>query len=682
MVNDQPAWWRPLLARAGERLERASRGKRWWLGLGAALLLVSLVGAALPSRSLAPVTPALVLWTTVTGLALARALWRRLTYRIGVRLFFSYLVIGVTPFALAGALALVTGYMLTGQYASTRLRSTMVDEYDGFVQLVSAASDSNFAQGLEVLREGCRRAAQRGLTLEWVLQDGARVETSSGQLAAQLPPWVGEEPWAGPAIWDGRPVAAAGVRRGGRGAAVFVPLDIAAARVLPRDDWYEVRFVISGSGENASLNITVGSDTHEGLRGRSVDGRPATPQGVDERWLDVEIGLSGLWSERWVVWFAASPEAREWAGEATQGGRRVVALLKVSPRGAFRDLFGAGPYQLADKVVTALGVIGAALLALYALAVSLAAWMIVAIARSTARLTRGARAVATGDLGYRIPVKRRDQLGELAVAFNNMTDAVTRMLADVREKERLTQELALAREIQRSLLPDTSLRHGALAMAAHFRPAAEIGGDFFDAIRLGNEALLVAVGDVAGHGLHTGLHMAMVKATLAALAREGHRGADLMRRLNELIRMESSARPMVTLVTAEIDAAAQKVCLTSAGHPPAFLLHDGEAREISLPALPLGFASSGAPASITFAFAPGDRLVLYSDGLVEARRGDGEPFDYPRLAVTLANSATRDAEDVIAACLEALDGHLAGTPVSDDVTLVVVQRVLPLSTAP
>ncbi|MEP0774299.1 MAG: PP2C family protein-serine/threonine phosphatase [Acidobacteriota bacterium] len=667
------------------------------------LALLVAWGALLPAAAPGPARPLFTLWLVLTGLALARRIWRRLTYRIGVRLFLSYLVIGITPFLLMATLAFLLGYMLTGQYAAARLRSTLAGEYERLVQLAHSACNAEFRQVQAVLEEGARQAAERGLTLEWVVRDGERLATNSQRQALDVPVWAEEDPWAGAAVVDGgHAVAAAAVRQGRRAVAVFFPFDAAAVRSLVREQWFEARLVNTGkeSAGGFNLQVNVGGKGKEEARptGSEPRGAPVTNLEVsiggtrrtergevegggeplevsDREWLDTRIGEGGgLWAGRWVVWFSILPEARGWREEGE--GKRIVALLRVSPRGAFQDLFASGSYKLAEDVMTTLKLTGGVLLALYCLAVALAAWMIVTIARSTARLTRGAREVGQGNLAYRIPVKQRDQLGDLAVAFNRMADSVEGMLADVREKERLAQELALAREIQESLLPHTSLRVGTLAVAAHFRPAAEIGGDFFDVIRLPGGSLLVAVGDVAGHGLPTGLHMAMVKAALAALVGEGRRGTDLLDRLNRFLRAGGAARRMVTVAVAEIDTGARQVRLTNAGHPPPFVLAGGEVREVEAASLPLGFSWYDPPASATVSFAPGDLLVLYSDGLVEARPPGGEPFGYEGLRATLLGAAGSTGEGVLGACLAAVEEHLGGAPLPDDVTIVVVEHLV------
>ncbi len=313
--------------------------------------------------------------------------------------------------------------------------------------------------------------------------------------------------------------------------------------------------------------------------------------------------------------------------------------------------------------------------ALYLIAVGFAAVMILRIATAAGRLTRGARAVAAGDLDHRIPVKRRDQLGDLAVSFNAMTESVRGMLSDVAEKERLAGEMELAREIQESLLPPRELTSGPLAVVAHFRPAAEVGGDYFDVVKVAPGRIVVAIGDVAGHGLPTGLLMAMVKAAVAALAGEGRRGRDLLERLNRLLLGQSLRQRMVSLAIAEIDSAAGRLEITSAGHPPGVLVaSDGTTEEILLGSLPLGHPWPDPPPSRTLAFPPGSRLLLYSDGLVEGRNAAGEPFGYEALHAVLAAHRDASPRDLVAAVLGALDRHLGGAPLTDDLTIVLVEH--------
>jgi sigma-B regulation protein RsbU (phosphoserine phosphatase) len=303
-----------------------------------------------------------------------------------------------------------------------------------------------------------------------------------------------------------------------------------------------------------------------------------------------------------------------------------------------------------------------------------AATIILSITRSVRRLSAGAAAVERGNLDHRVPVKRRDQLGDLARSFNHMTDSVQSMLAAVAEKERLAHELELAREIQESLLPARFLELGPVSVNASFQPAAEVGGDYFDVFPLADDRLVLAVGDVAGHGLHTGLLMASLKSSVAALVHEGYTGQELIEKANHLLLAQGRGRVMVTLSVVQIDPVAGRLELANSGHPPAFLVGpSGEVEELMAGSVPLGTRLC-CPVSLRRAFAPGTRLFLYSDGLVEAVSKRGEPFGYDRLADVLRSNAGRSGKALIATILEALGEYTAGTPLADDLTLLVVER--------
>ena len=310
----------------------------------------------------------------------------------------------------------------------------------------------------------------------------------------------------------------------------------------------------------------------------------------------------------------------------------------------------------------------------YGLAMALAGTMILSITRSTSRLSAGARAIERGDFDYRVPVKRRDQLGDLARTFNHMTDSVQSMLADVAEKERLATELELAREIQESLLPASHLDVGPASVRATFQPAAEVGGDYFDVFPISDERLVVAIGDVAGHGLSTGLLMASLKSSVAALVHEGYGGQDLIHKVNRLLMDHGQARTMVTLAVVEIEYGAGRLILTNAGHcPPLLVGPAGDSEELMASSLPMG-SRLCKPASLERSFQPGSRLVLYSDGVVEAMSPDGEPFGYERLREVVDGAADASGASLTASVLEVLAEHADGVAAADDLTILVVER--------
>ncbi len=653
--------------------------------------LAALALAALAARLAAPGSDAAGLLLVLTCLAAlpfafwsVRWLWRRLTYRVGVRLFISYLLIGLTPFALFAGVALVAGYVLVGQFAATHVRGD-VDRVSGSMSERAASAARELAAGrAERARELLERPGGNeagGLREAWVLADGGREWRSPNAAEFPVPRWVGEDGWRGEVVAGASAFLVAAQRRGEAVAALLVPLDLGNARALPARSWYEVRFVSDvraavTQGAAARRTAVVTADqTDKGATVR-INGRPVPETQVERGWLAAKPPGGSRWQRLRTLWIWIAGTPRDAGTGKAIDHARVLAVIKLSPHGAFADLFGSsdrlnseirghrqGPWPASSRMI-------------YLIAVGFAVVMILRVTRATARLTRGARAVARGDLEQRIPVKQRDQLGDLAMSFNAMTASVKTMLVQVAEKERMAREMELAREIQSSLLPPSELSSGPLSVWAHFRPAAEVGGDYFDLFPLAPGRLVVTVGDVAGHGLHTGLLMAMVKSAVATLVEEGHTGRALLERLNRLLLGQPIKQRMVSLAVAEIDVARAEVEITSAGHQPAMVLGvDGCAEEVLLASLPLGHPWPDPAPTKTLPFGPGSRLVLYSDGLVEARNAEGVPFGHDRLRDALLANREAPARDLVGILLAELERHTSGEPLADDLTVVVVEHL-------
>jgi serine phosphatase RsbU (regulator of sigma subunit) len=639
----------------------------------------------------------LVVFTCLAAVPLAfwsvRWVWRKVTYRVGVRLSISYLLIGLTPFLLMAILAALAGYILVGQYGSMRLGQEL-DALGGQLAVrVAAAVQELGATGPQpaAVRVGAPVGA-KGSRFTWVLAQGRRVWRSQGGQDLPVPVWAQEGSWRGTVV-VGKALAMAAIeRRADTIAALLVPLDAANAPTVVQAQWLQARFAtgrslakVAGRKERpATVTISQSDTTHE--RVLRVGGEIVPPEEIEPGWLGgKESGATGAephgpsvagdrWRRMQVTWLRVLEAPRNWSDGSSTNGMHAGAVMKVSLGGAADDFF-AGTRKMGGEVRTALTASTLAFGVIYLIALSFAGVMILSVARSTARLTRGARAVARGDLDHRIPVKRSDQLGDLAVSFNSMTESVRTMLLQVAESERMAREVELAREIQESLLPPSELSSGPLSVWAHFRPATEVGGDYFDLFPLSPSRLVVAVGDVAGHGLHTGLLMAMVKSAVATLVQEGHTGHVLLERLNQLLLGQPIRHRMVSLALAEIDAPRGTIEVTSAGHPPGMLLaNEGEVEELLLSSLPLGHRWPEPPPSHTREFAPGSRLLLYSDGLVEARSADGRPFGYEPLREVLRIHRGAPGSTLIGAVLAALDQHLAGQPLTDDLTLLLVEH--------
>jgi serine phosphatase RsbU (regulator of sigma subunit) len=245
-----------------------------------------------------------------------------------------------------------------------------------------------------------------------------------------------------------------------------------------------------------------------------------------------------------------------------------------------------------------------------------------------------------------------------------------------RERERMREEIEDARQIQLSMLPRATPQLAWLDLSGVSMPASEVGGDYFDYFALGPESLAVVIGDVAGHGLASGLLLSGLRSCLYLLRRELSTPAEVLGKLDDMVRHTTSKRMLVTLQCAFLDGGSRRLTLSSAGHPPALLYAAaaGRVEELALPALPLGTRLPAGYRELTLPLAPGDVLAFYSDGLTEMANGGGEAYGAGRLARVLSEAAHGNpAREIRNAVLADLANFKGDRRRLDDVTLVVVR---------
>ena len=236
------------------------------------------------------------------------------------------------------------------------------------------------------------------------------------------------------------------------------------------------------------------------------------------------------------------------------------------------------------------------------------------------------------------------------------------------------QQKAFADAMQRSLLPDYEPEIEGLDVGAAYAASArvEIGGDLYDFMVLDDGALAVALGDVTGHGVDAAADMAMVKFTFRSLVRRYPEPGEFLAAVNEVVLEEVELGKFVTMVYLRVDPARTELVCASAGHPrPRMLRADGSVEPLSVGGLALGIVGSQSYEETRIPYAPGDAVVLYTDGVIEARR-DRELYGTPRLDDFLRQhsqlGARELADAVLADCRE-----FAGGPLFDDCAVVVVR---------
>lgn len=243
------------------------------------------------------------------------------------------------------------------------------------------------------------------------------------------------------------------------------------------------------------------------------------------------------------------------------------------------------------------------------------------------------------------------------------------------EQRALEQDLRTAARIQRALLPPTESRIDGWEVLYHWEPAGLVSGDYCDVIRAGPGAgLLFVFGDVAGKGVAAAMLMSHLHATFRSLLGVTECTAELVERANRVFRDSALSPHFATLVCGRaLPGGEIEIC--NAGHcPPRLISADGKARAVDVTGLPVGAFYSSHFGSVRLQLQAGDTLLLYTDGLTEARSGDGREYGEGRLDAIAARARGMSPGELLRACREDLAAHLDGASPTDDLTLMVVQR--------
>jgi len=245
----------------------------------------------------------------------------------------------------------------------------------------------------------------------------------------------------------------------------------------------------------------------------------------------------------------------------------------------------------------------------------------------------------------------------------------------IAERERQRVELETARRIQSSILPDLPPRLAGVDIAHAYLPASEVGGDFYDVLALEDGRLALAVGDVAGHGVSSGLIMSMAKSALAVQVTFNPEVAAVFNTLNRTVYQTARKRLLATLCYAVLDPRRLELVYASAGHLfPYRITAAGKVESLESIAYPLGVRGELNVEARTSRLAPGDTLFLFSDGLIEARReGSDEMFGFDRLEQSLAKHAGRGVEGLRDGVLGEVTLFTGDAPREDDQTILVLR---------
>jgi len=585
-----------------------------------------------------------IAWLVTIGLTLygfaviSRWILQRLFWTVGRRLFLSYVMIGVLPFFLFAILLIAMLYVVAGVASQAAYRMER----------------QNTLGYLEILNADYATQNRRPR------MDGLELYDTAAESGARLPAWLRTKTYSGIVLRDKQPllVSARQYAWNGRPRAVVL--------ALPIDERFAKQIEERGGMITAT---TIGSRD-----GKNSDGINIRS---DDAHFNESFGKRAIDFDR-IIFFETTEEGAvlSWADGTADPRTRLFTIISNPVRNLVEFYFGGATNSSLMKIIFyIIAALAGALMLAYFIATAFAAVLIFSISRAVNRIEKGTRAVERGDFSYRIKMKRNNQLGAMAQSFDRMTESIVSLLATVKEKERLQSEIAIAATIQRNLLPREGPKFRGVSFSAHFEPTTSIGGDYYDVFNLDKSRLAVAIGDVSGHGLSTGLVMAMVKAAITTLVEEGADETSLFQRLNELVFRSTERRAFMTLAFTIFDLERGRIRHTNAGHLYPYVLRgtSGHPRAVESPSLPLGVRSSIITHTVEVDLREGDAIVYLSDGIVEAQDENGDPFGFDQLESLLANLSDRSPSSIRDAILDAIARHSGTRPADDDRTVMVLR---------
>ena len=670
------------------RLRSVLSAPRVWVALVAMLatgLALSVVRAASLWLGLALSGVLLVGW--FLGRVVARRRQRAL-WRVSRRLLVSYVFISVVPLLLISVLFLLGDLLFVSNVSAHLLQSRLEQMTDRAaavalttaVELQRAAPvdaprvlaqrqrelQRDFPSAsmavLTATRSGCGIAAGRPTTPAMVATAGPWAHVD---VPRRVPDWVG----CGGAK-DVYVLASGGQPIGILTRAIAWPDAAAPTFAVVVDLVFDER-------ARATLHDETGAEL-----------RAIVPDAADVPTLTTAGALSPLPRARRSALFpstsATSLDVREW-----ETGRRVPAAVRAEMAFSMGEVFTRisatqGPYGRA--LLTALLFIGVLFLVLVVLAVGTGLALARSVTSSVAVLFAGTERVRLGDVTSRVVVRTGDQLAALARAFNSMLDSIERLLAAQAEQQRLEDELRLASDIQRSLLPPGPFVLPGLEASTWSVPARAVGGDAFDILPLGDGRTGVLVADVSGKGVSAALYMAELKGLLLALSRQHASPRDLLVAADAIMATQLDPRSYITVTYAVVDAHRRTMTWVRAGHAPLLYVPATSGPPRAQWLAPEGMVLGASVGDRTLfgavleeremALHPGDVCVLFTDGITEATGSDDALYGDARLAQRVeahAHAPIDALRDAIVADVAAFVGPRAQ---HDDMTMVVL-RVAP-----
>ena len=249
-------------------------------------------------------------------------------------------------------------------------------------------------------------------------------------------------------------------------------------------------------------------------------------------------------------------------------------------------------------------------------------------------------------------------------------------------REAMARDLRIAREIQMGILPadlGAATKGTGVEVQAVIEPAREVGGDLYEVLRVADDRLVVALGDVSGKGIPAALFMAVAVTVLRTLARQFAEPGEILRRLNDELAEQNPRGMFVTLQCLVFDLKQKRVSGAGAGHHQLAVLSPGQPPRLAFPSTgrPAGLMPFNPVEQETFSLEPGQTFVLFSDGVSEAMNPEEDFYGEERLLAALAGAAAARPGDIVARVMTDVRAFAAGAKQSDDITVLAARYAPP-----
>lgn len=299
------------------------------------------------------------------------------------------------------------------------------------------------------------------------------------------------------------------------------------------------------------------------------------------------------------------------------------------------------------------------------------------IIRSITRLADAAVEIGKGNLEKKIAIAGSDEIGRLADIFNVMTANLKKAEAMKIDKIRMERELLTAQQIQTALLPAAFPDIKGIEFGAYYSAQTESGGDYYDCIDLGGGRLGITIADVSGHGVGSGLVMAMTRTLLHTYCTKTNSTKKILEAINEYLKKNTASNYFVTMFYGILALDSLKLTYSSAGHCQPLLIRDGTIRQLPSGGIALGVAPGDMFSRLTdvkvIQLQKGDYLVQYTDGVDEAMNAERDEYGLGRFQTCLLASAGKRPADMVQAVVKDIESFTGTLPQHDDITMIILR---------